>query len=163
MVSSQPPSHRVNVWRFSEEQMCVCVGLCALSGPEEFPAFKLAHLVAITHLQWISLYWVVPLKAVSEALCRFLFAFIAKLYPPYIYPCIHYIHVCLCEQDLEIARCRVVNWLWSGFWKSDSLDGRKLCGGCIFQLLRAFWTVFLLFTVNKCTVFTGSSACESCL
>lgn len=160
MVSSQPPSHRVNVWGFSEEQMCVRVLVYVhVLDLRSFPPSSL-HTWWQSHTCSGSVFTgLFPWKQVSEALCRFLFAFIAKLYPPYIYPCIHYIHVCLCEQDLEIARCRVVNWLWSGFWKSDSLDGRKPCGDCIFQLLRPFWTVFLLFTVNKCTAFTGSPAC----
>lgn len=138
--------------------LCVCVCVYALAygrpmqrsfhrvcefqsqtpGSDQTPVLMFSFGNFIMKQQWLRLFWIVALKAVSKALLLQFFEIIVKLYSP----------VCPFVQDLEFMRHQGVRRTLDSVRKL-TLSQFKPCGNWTFQLLWLFWTL-LLFTVYKC-------------
>lgn len=116
----------------------VCEFQSQTAGNDQTPVLMISFGNFIMKQQWLRLFWIIALKAVSKALLLQFFEIIVKLYSP----------VCPCVQDLEFIRHQVVRLTLDSVRKL-TLSRFKPCGNWTFQLLWLFWTL-LLFTVYKC-------------
>lgn len=116
----------------------VCEFQSQTPGSDQTPVLMISFGNFIMKQQWLRLFWIVALKAVSKALLLQFFGIIVKLYSP----------VCPFVQDLEFMRHQVVRLTLDSVRKL-TLSWFKPCGNWTFQLLWLFWTL-LLFTLYKC-------------
>lgn len=84
----------------------VCEFQSQTPGSDQTPVLMISFGNFIMKQQWLRLFWIVALKAVSKALLLQFFEIIVKLYSP----------VCPCVQDLEFMRHQVVRLiLWENW------------------------------------------------